>query len=146
MESYESISNIINFNLESFVIPTLNWKTTKILGVPLLPGLAIEVYPTALKGTVNPLNGKMTLDLEARFCFSFWLLFHAPDLIIKTNLNTESINTSFSKVTGKRIQKDGTVKLVGLAIVPPCGHYYLDRFLGLPNEALAVLNCKINYP
>ena len=32
--------------------------------------------------------------------------------------------------------------LVGVAIVPPCGDPWLDRLLGLPDEALAMLRCS----
>ena len=33
--------------------------------------------------------------------------------------------------------------LVGVAQVKPCGEGWLDRFLGLPDEALAVLECQL---
>jgi len=31
---------------------------------------------------------------------------------------------------------------VGVASVPPCGDPWLDRLLGLPDEALAMLRCS----
>jgi hypothetical protein len=33
---------------------------------------------------------------------------------------------------------------VGVAKVPRCGAPWLDRFLGLPDEALAVLRCRLS--
>jgi hypothetical protein len=33
--------------------------------------------------------------------------------------------------------------LVGVAVVEPTGEAWLDRFLGLPDEALAVLRCRL---
>jgi hypothetical protein len=42
------------------------------------------------------------------------------------------------------INENGRLKLVGIAVVPPTGSQLLDIFLGLPNEALAILNCEFN--
>jgi len=36
--------------------------------------------------------------------------------------------------------------LVGLATVPATGEGWLDRFLQLPDEALAVLRCRLQAP
>ena len=34
--------------------------------------------------------------------------------------------------------------LVGAAVIEPTGEAWLDRFLGLPDEALAVLECQLS--
>jgi hypothetical protein len=39
--------------------------------------------------------------------------------------------------------RDGRGVLVGVAVVEPTGKAWLDRLLGLPDEALAVLRCRL---
>jgi hypothetical protein len=34
--------------------------------------------------------------------------------------------------------------LVGTALIEPTGEAWFDRFLGLPDEALAVLECQLS--
>ena len=46
-------------------------------------------------------------------------------------------------INGLALQKNGRAKLVGVSIIPPTGNKILDTFLGLPNEALAELQCEI---
>ena len=43
---------------------------------------------------------------------------------------------------GTRVD-DGGALLVGVAMVPPSGDPWLDHFLGLPDEALAMLRCSM---
>jgi hypothetical protein len=45
-------------------------------------------------------------------------------------------------VRGQRLDQNNRGMLVGAARVEPCGAAWLDRFLGLPDEALAVLECR----
>jgi hypothetical protein len=44
---------------------------------------------------------------------------------------------------GVPLDQDGRGVLVGVAVVEPTGEGWLDRFLGLPDEALAVLRCRL---
>jgi hypothetical protein len=42
------------------------------------------------------------------------------------------------------LDAEGRGVLVGIALVPLSGAGWLDRFLGLPGEALAVLGCQLD--
>ena len=44
---------------------------------------------------------------------------------------------------GVPLDRDGRGVLVGTATVEPTGEAWLDRFLGLPDEALAMLRCRL---
>ena len=44
---------------------------------------------------------------------------------------------------GRRLDHQNRAVLVGTALIQPCGEAWLDRFLGLPDEALAVLECRL---
>ncbi len=43
---------------------------------------------------------------------------------------------------GKKMDKDGKAVLTGIAMIPESDNFMMDQFLGLPNEALAILECK----
>jgi hypothetical protein len=49
-------------------------------------------------------------------------------------------------VRGTPLDGEGRGVLVGIATVPPTGEAWLDRFLQLPDEALAVLRCRLLPP
>ena len=134
----------IHFNKDCFNIPAINYKTTKLLGFPLPPGLEIKVITKKLEGTLNEINGEIVLNFEAYFQFSIANWIKAPDLIVKTSLNCGEVSIKGRIFNGMRIQKDKKASLVGLAIVPKCGNLFLDIFLGLPNEAFARLNCEVS--
>ena len=44
---------------------------------------------------------------------------------------------------GRPLNAAGEALLVGVARVAPSGDAWLDRFLGLPDDALAVLQCQL---
>jgi hypothetical protein len=118
-------------------IPALNGRTTRVLGLPLPPGLSITVVPMRLEGEVDPDGGSVSLAFEAAFRFRLRLgsvtLLAPPDLQIRTCLRS-----------GNPLSPTGATTLLGVATVPPCGAPWLDRFLGLPNQALAVLQCRLS--
>ncbi|WP_320676707.1 hypothetical protein [Prochlorococcus sp. MIT 1300] len=135
----------ITFDTNTLLIPPLNTKSTKVLGLPLPPYLEISVKTKKLCGEINRLNGKVNLQFEALFCFSIGNLIKAPDLIVKTNLTTGEARSSRHSVKGKLVSPEGVATLVGIANVAPTGNTILDKFLGLPDEALAILNCQFLY-
>ena len=53
-----------------------------------------------------------------------------------------SLSTN-NALSGINLQKNGQTKLVGISTIPITGNKILDTFLGLPNEALAELQCEI---
>ena len=134
----------LRFIPETFSIPPLTWRTTKFLSLPLPPGLKIDITMDQLDGKIDKNSGKIELELKARFVFSIGYIFHFPDLIIKTALQTGRVKSGLHDEEGLSRQNNGRTTLVGVAIIPATGNKVLDLFLNLPNEALAVLQCEIN--
>jgi hypothetical protein len=138
----------LTFSARDTTIPPLSWRTARFLGLPLPPGLCVAIQPMALSGLFDPSTGAMQLDFEARFRFQTGLgssmLYTAPDLLVTTTLTTEAIESRRHRRQGRRLQDSDPGILVGVAQVNPCGERWLDRFLGLPDEALAVLECQLN--
>ena len=89
----------LDFNAKEFFIPPLNWKTTKFLGLPLPPGIQINIHVDKLQGTINYSNGDLCLDFQSRFILTIWPFFKFPKLIIKTKLiNWKETNEPFNRV------------------------------------------------
>ncbi len=133
----------ISFSSKTFSIPPLTSKTTKFLSLPLPPGFKIEMSMDKLEGTIDENSGQMLLTFESKFVFSIGTILKFPDLIVKTLLNTGQVKGKLHDGEGIPLQNDGTTKLVGISIIPKTGNKILDTFLGLPNEALAELQCEI---
>ena len=140
----QATTKYLRFDSNTFKIPPLTWKNTKFLCLPFPPGLKIEMLMDKLAGTWDHATGNLSLDFEARFVFSIFRIFHFPSLLIRSSLVTGKVIGSCFEEEGNVINANGRTKLVGIAVVPPTGNKILDAFLGLPNEALAVLNCEIN--
>ena len=133
----------INFRADQLSIPALSWRNTRVLGLPLPPGLTIAIEPEQLQGQWHPSSGEVQLEFRSRFYFSLAGVYQAPPLIVQTRLQTETAQGLRHHARGKRIGADGEALLVGIATVPPTGDGWLDRFLGLPDEALALLQCRL---
>ena len=69
-------------------------------------------------------------------------LYPAPALIVQTRLQTEPVQGNRHHAQGERIGANGQTLLVGVATVEPTGEAWFDRFLGLPEEALALMRCR----
>ncbi len=134
---------IIYFNPEQFSIPPLYWKTTSFLGLPLPPGIRINVIPNKLICTLDSKGKKLELDFEANFQFSLAGFINAPDLVVKTILNTGTASGEIHSAKGSPIDSKGITKIVGVAKIANTQNIIYNKFLGLPTEALAVLKCKI---
>ncbi len=132
----------LQFPAQGLSIPPLTWRTTRVLGVPLPPGLSITIAATHLAGSLDPATGAVTLRFQARFRFRMAGLYQAPDLLIDTQLTTGVAQGRRHGGAGQALDDDGGALLVGVAMVPPSGDPWLDRFLGLPDEALAMLRCS----
>tara|TARA_Y100001968_G_scaffold333339_1_gene395582 strand:- start:3601 stop:4134 length:534 start_codon:yes stop_codon:yes gene_type:complete len=133
----------LNFTPERFSIPPLTWQTTKFLYLPLPPGLKIEMSMDKLEGTVNKVSGEVFLEFESRFLFRIGSIFNFPDLLVKTSLQTGKVKGHLHEEKGLNREQNGKTKLVGVSTIPITGNKILDTFLGLPNEALAVLKCEL---
>ncbi len=132
----------IKFSPETFSIPPLTWQTTKFLSLPLPPGLEIKMYLETLEGTINQKTGEVILSFEASFILQILSIYRFPGLLVKTTLNSGKVKSSLHEETGINLQSNGKMKLVGVAIIPPTNNHYFNRFLNLPTEALAILNCR----
>ena len=132
----------LSFDPVALTIPALSWRTTRFLGLPLPPGLSIAVHPERLQGRWQLATGALELQFHARFLFCLGELYQAPDLLVRTLLTTKAVQGERHQAQGQRLDGRGQALLVGIATVEPTGVAWLDRFLGLPDEALALLRCR----
>jgi hypothetical protein len=136
----------LRFPAAGLAIPELNARTTRLLGLPLPPGLAIAIAAEELAGSLCPASGSLQLRFRARFRFRIAGLYRAPDLLVDTELGTGPLRSRRHRLEGRPLDGRGEALLVGVAVVPPSGDRWLDRFLGLPDEALALLRCRLASP
>ena len=133
----------LSFSSKTFSIPPLTSKTTKFLYLPLPPGLKIEMKMERLEGNIDKDSGEILFKFESKFVFSIKTIITFPDLLVKTSLTTGKVKGKLHEENGLKLQKNGQTKLVGIALIQQTGNKILDTFLGLPNEALAELQCEI---
>jgi len=139
----DTCNSILRFDPAGLSIPPLDWRTTRFLGLPLPPGLGITIHPERLEGPIDGATGAMALRFEARFRFAIGGLYRAPDLIVATTLSTGPVQGRRHRASGQPLDGEGRALLVGVAPIAPSGDAWLDRFLGLPDEALALLRCRL---
>ncbi len=133
----------VSFSSETFSIPPLTSRTTKFLSLPFPPGLKIEMSMDRLEGTIDTKSGEVLLKFESKFIFSIGAKLKFPELIVNSLLTTGKVKGKLHEEEGQVLQGNGKTKLVGIATIPITGNKILDNFLGLPNEALAELQCEI---
>ncbi|WP_225866194.1 hypothetical protein [Prochlorococcus marinus] len=133
----------LKFDPYEFSIPSLNWRTSKFLGLPIPPGLEINMVLDKLEGTIDRDSGEVLLDFEARFILKIFNFWEFPKLIVSTSLSTGHVVSNLHDIKGQPLNNEEISRLVGVAVIPPTGNMFLDRFLGLPNEAMASLECEI---
>jgi hypothetical protein len=136
-------SRPLEFRPGELRIPPLSWRSTRVLGLPLPPGLMIAIEPRLLSGELEPASGELRLRFQARFHCSALGIYRPEALAIDTQLSTGSVSSRRHRRQGMPLDRDGEGLLVGVAEVPPCGDPWLDRFLGLPDEAMALLRCRL---
>ncbi len=59
----------LSFPAAGLRIPPLDWRSTRVLGLPLPPGLSIAIEPEELEGIIDPASGSLALNFRARFLF-----------------------------------------------------------------------------
>jgi hypothetical protein len=133
----------LEFDPMALPIPPLNRRTTRFLGLPLPPGLSISIEAEQLAGSLDSATGALALRFKARFHFAIGSLYRAPPLQVDTQLSSGAVRSRRHNSCGAPLSADGSALLVGVAMIPPCGEAWLDRFLGLPDEALAMLRCRL---
>ena len=105
---------------------------------PVLPSLQ------RLEGTYDPATGRVDLDFLASFEFTAGP-YHASPLTVATTLTTEQSDGVLRHGTGSRLTADGRARLVGVARVPRTDDAFLNTFLQLPTDALAVLSAELRF-
>jgi hypothetical protein len=137
----------ITFDPTTLNIPAIQSSTTSILGLPLPPPLKIAIIPQTLKGTLNQQTGEAALEFLAEFRFSAGPLYTAPPLVVSTTLTTEHSEGLLRQGDGIRLGRNSSdnnkIKLVGVARVPRTSDAFLNSFLMLPTDALAVLSAQL---
>lgn len=121
------------------------YSTSAVLGIPIPPPLKISILPEKLQGTIDPTTGETNLDFLARFEFTVASLYKAPPLLVSTVLTSESSTGKLRKGVGERLTANGHAMLVGVAEVPKTGDGFLDSFLILPTDALAVMSAEMKF-
>lgn len=136
----------VEFDASTLNIPPIDYASTKVIGIPIPPPLQIRIIPKELKGTVNRKTGETNLNFNALFQFDAGSLYHAKPLSVATTLSTEGSSGSLLRGSGARMMNGtGKAKLAGVAQVPKTGDGFLDSFLLLPSEALAVLSADLRF-
>jgi hypothetical protein len=147
----DGLDGPIRFPPEALAIPPLSTRTTRWLGLPLPPGLTITIEPALLEGEFNSRCGSLTLQFQARFQFQAAGLRRPAPLWIDARLSTGPAavrvgQSRWGAQEGSPLDADGAALLVGVADVQPSGSAWLDRFLGLPDQALARLRLRLELP
>ncbi|MDA9098396.1 hypothetical protein N9L76_05605 [bacterium] len=181
----------LRFDVRTFQGVSVNGKTTAVFGVPLPPGVNIDIVPVSLHGWLDPATGACALDFDAQFRGSIFGegFIKLPPMTIRAPLTTGEAkgmrrvangkpfgaakgNTTETAVTvvssgGSESQaltpatpqsgehainpclggvSGDTAELVSVAIVPKVEGPWaglMNFLLQLPNDALAVLPCRL---
>ncbi|KAK9868949.1 hypothetical protein WJX84_007442 [Apatococcus fuscideae] len=137
----------VKFDIDSLNIPDVYYKTASFVGVPIVPGLRIAILPSSLEGWINRSTGEAQLQFNAQFDFTAGSLYKAAPLLINTTLTTESVHGKkhSRQRKGVRLDSNGYAKLVGVSNVPKTGDKFMDNFLRLPTDALALMSCQFMF-
>ncbi|GMH29544.1 hypothetical protein Nepgr_031387 [Nepenthes gracilis] len=142
----ESVGEIlVGFDVERLYIPPLTAATTKFLGFPLPAFLKIDIVPQLFHGRIHNQSGKVDLEFKAEFWFSIGSIYRAPPLLVATTLTTEESKGRTRGGRGRRLDKDGKCRLIGVAAVDRIDDDFMNSFLGLPTECLADLSATISF-
>lgn len=72
-------------------------------------------------------------------------LYRAAPLTVATTLTTEASDGVMRHGVGQRLRADGRARLVGVARVPRTEDAFVNTFLQLPTDALAVLSAELEF-
>ena len=133
--------------MAGLTIPPLDCQTARLLGLPLPPGISVHIQPEQLEGELDPSSGALSLRFRSRFRFTLGParqpVYQASDLVVDTALTSGSIEGLRHRRQGRPLDQDGRGQLVGVASIAPCQDAWLNAFLGLPDEALAVMEIQL---
>ena len=137
----------LEFPAQELMIPPLDSSRARFLGLPLPPGLSIQIQPDRLAGELNRQTGELTLQFRSRFRFTLGSAeqprYQASDLLVDTRLTSGEVRSRRHVRVGQALNPEGVATLVGTATIEPCRDAWLNRFLGLPDVALAVMHLRL---
>lgn len=92
------------FDVNTFEGPPVMGSTTKVFGVPLPPGIRIDVVPLSLEGWLDTSDGACDLDFDAEFRGSIFGegFIKLPPMQIRSPLTTEDTRGGFKTAEGTR--------------------------------------------
>jgi len=94
----------------------------------------VQIEPNDMMGEVDFCTGIMTMPFDAQFTPVILGMPNARMHVV-TDLTTETSAGRDHTLMGRRLAKDGTLKLVGIALVPKTDDLLVDNLLGLPTDA-----------
>jgi hypothetical protein len=175
----------LRFDVRTFEGPPVCGRTTRVFGVPLPPGVRIDITPLSLHGWLDPKTGACALDFDAEFRGSIFGegFIKLPPMTVRSPLTTGAARGASREAFGKpfgstrargddaysydveddvedvthrlllkknspcRGGADGDLaELVAVATVPRVSGRWsglMNFMLSLPNDALAVLPCRL---
>ena len=100
----------LDFDVSTFEGPPVCGRTTKVFGVPLPPGVRIDIRPISLKGFLDTATGECRLDFDARFEGSIFgeEFIKLPPMTVRSPLTTGETRGEQRSARGSRF---GTVAL-----------------------------------
>jgi hypothetical protein len=108
-------------------------------------GVGVEISTQSLSGTVDVCSGEMHMAFDAAFT-PYMFGFRWPTSIsVITDLTTESSSGMHYTEQGQRVNRYGDGLNVGVAVVPLSGDAFIDWFLSLPNDAVALLQAHLDW-
>ncbi|GMH36999.1 hypothetical protein BSKO_04872 [Bryopsis sp. KO-2023] len=132
----------VSFDPKGFDIPPLDYRSTKILGLPIPPPLRISIDMQELEGVVDMESGEANINFLSKFYFTAGSLYSAKPLVVQANLSTGKTDGVIFKAAGQAL-RNGRGRLVGIARVPKTEDAFLDSFLMLPTDCLAILSAEL---
>lgn len=132
------------FDTTVLVIPDFSFRTASMFGLPVPPPLNIAIKPLRLEGVLDQNTGEVNLNFDADFYFSAGPVYSAPALQVRTVLTTEFTQGARLSANGRRLTSNAGL-LVGTATVARVSDPFMDNFLQLPADALAVMNAEFEF-
>ena len=98
----------LDFDVSTFEGPPVCGRTTTVFGVPLPPGIRIDIVPISLRGFLDTSTGECRLDFDARFKGSIFGegFIALPPMTVRSPLTTDATRGARRSATGSRF---GTV-------------------------------------
>ena len=94
----------LDFDVSTFEGPPVCGRTTKVFGVPLPPGVRIDIRPISLKGFLDSATGECRLDFDARFEGSIFgeEFIKLPPMTVRSPLTTGETRGEQRSARGSR--------------------------------------------